>query len=98
DAEVEQSLLDIGRDLLRPEKPDPVDPGIVDDRVVVTLRRPAHGEGGSVEQLQRGPFERALRYDKRQQRGNPSIPTTGGTPTVPGKARGDTPRRPNNES
>jgi hypothetical protein len=38
DAEVEQALLEVGRDLLRPQEADPLDARVVNGGVVIAVR------------------------------------------------------------
>jgi len=49
---------------LRPQDSHLPHTGVVDVRLVVDVGRPAHAQVGVVEQLQRHPFERALRQDQ----------------------------------
>ena len=66
DAEVEQPVGDVPRDLLGPQDAHLVDPGIVDRRPVVDRRRAADREVGRLEQLEGGLLERALRQHDLQ--------------------------------
>ena len=66
DAEVEQPLLDVLRDLLRAQEAHPVDTRVVDARVVITLRSALDGEIGRSEQIERGFFQRTLGQDERK--------------------------------
>ena len=60
DAEVEQPLGDVHRDLLRAQDADLGDARVVDRRPVVDRRRADDGEVGGLEQLERGLLQRAL--------------------------------------
>ena len=61
DPEVEQSVLDVGGDLLRTEQRDPLDPFIVDPTVVVAVGTAADGEVRRLEQPKRLFLQGALR-------------------------------------
>jgi hypothetical protein len=53
DADVEQALGDVHRDLLGPQDPHRLDAGIVDARLVVDRGRPLDREVGRLEQIER---------------------------------------------
>ena len=62
DAEVEEPVGDVPRDLLRPQDHDFADTRVVDRGAVVDVGGPHDREIGILEQLQRRPFERTLRH------------------------------------
>ena len=69
DAEVEQALGHVGRDLLRAQDAHLVDPGIVDVGLVVDRGGAHDREVGRLEQLERRLLERALRQHESQHGG-----------------------------
>ena len=78
DAEVEQAPLDVGRDLLRAQEAHPVDPRVVDRRVVVAVGGPADGQVGGVEQVEGGLLQRALGQNQGEHGGRPFFATEAG--------------------
>ena len=68
DAEVEEAVGDVARDLLRPEDRDVDDAGIVDVGAVVDVGRAHDREVGVFEELERRFLERALRQHEAQHR------------------------------
>ena len=66
DADVEQTVGDVARDLLRPQDRDVDDAGIVDRGLVVDVGGAGEREVGVLEQLQGRLFERTLREDQAQ--------------------------------
>ena len=68
DAEVEQALGDVGRDLLRSEDVNLLDTRVVDRRPVVDLRSPADRKIGRGEQLEGCLLERPLGKNEAKHR------------------------------
>ena len=66
DAQVEQALGHVHRDLLRPQDADRLDPRVVDGGLVVDGRGPVHREVRGGEQLQRGLLQRTLGQNQLQ--------------------------------
>ena len=60
DADVEQALGDVGRDLLRAQDAHLGHPRVVDRRPVLDRRRAHDGEVGGLEELERRPLQRSL--------------------------------------
>src|SRR4029078_6251380 len=58
---VEQPVLDVRRDLLRPQQRNPLDPVVVDRTVVVAVRTAAHGEIGGFQEPERLFLQRPFR-------------------------------------
>ena len=72
DAEVEEAVGHVDRDLLRPQDPHLVDAGVVDGGAVGHVRGAVDGEVGVLEQLHGGAFERALGQDEAEHGGRSS--------------------------
>ena len=72
DAEVEEAVGHVDRDLLGPQDPDLVDAGIGDGGAVGHVRRRGDGEVGVLEELHGGAFERALGQDEAEHGGRSS--------------------------
>src|SRR5262249_31958867 len=66
DAEIEEPLGHVERDLLRPQDAHVVDARVVDVGLVVDGGRPDDGEVGRLEQVERGLLQRSLRDDQPQ--------------------------------
>src|SRR3990172_5176287 len=73
DAEVEQTVLDVRRDLLGAEDGHALDPLVVDRPVVVARGPTTHAEVGGLEEAERLLLERTLRDDESQH-GRRSLP------------------------
>ena len=72
DAEVEQPVGHVDRDLLGPQDPHLVDPGVVDRGAVGDIGGAVDGQVGVLEQLHGGAFERALGQDEAEHGGRSS--------------------------
>ena len=66
DAEVEQPVLHVERDLLWPKDRDALDPVVVDRAVIVAVGAPPHAEVGGFEQPERLLLEGAFGDDQLQ--------------------------------